>query len=156
MPTAAVVRLHGDPEHPTPGIGDGMLLADLDADGARAFLGAAGEGSGSPLLAAELRHLGGALAAPPADAGARGHFEGRFLLFGVGVPMAPGDAEAMDAHLDRLLGDLAPWANGKRFLSFAERESSAEECFPDASLERLARVRATYDPAGILVAPHAV
>ena len=67
MPSAAVARLHGDPEEPVPAIGDAILLEKLDAWAIEAFLRVAGEGS--PLLAAELRHLGGALAAPPAGAG---------------------------------------------------------------------------------------
>ncbi|HUA73887.1 MAG TPA: FAD-dependent oxidoreductase, partial [Solirubrobacteraceae bacterium] len=86
MPSTAVVRLHGDPEEPVPAIGDGRLLGALDDEAIAAFLSVAGEGS--PLLAAELRQLGGALAAAPAGAGARGCFEGEFLLFGVGIPGA--------------------------------------------------------------------
>ena len=62
MPSAAVVRLHGDPEDPVPAVGDGMLLERLDDLAIEMFLRVAGPGS--PLLAAELRHLGGALAAP--------------------------------------------------------------------------------------------
>jgi hypothetical protein len=135
-----------------PAIGDGILLERLDAWAIEAFLRVAGEGS--PLLAAELRHLGGALAAPPAGAGARGHLEGKFLLFGVGIPDAPAPSAALEAHLDRYLGALAPWATGTRFTSMAERRRSLATCVPDAALERLARIRAAVDPDELLVPAH--
>src|SRR6516225_1544341 len=74
MPSSAVPRLHGDPEDPIAAIGDAMLLETLDDQAIEMFIRVAGHGS--PLLAAELRHLGGALSSPPAGAGARGHLEG--------------------------------------------------------------------------------
>jgi FAD/FMN-containing dehydrogenase len=152
MPSAGVVRLHGDPEEPAPFVGDGMLLDRLDDEAIDAFLRVAGPGS--PLVAAELRHLGGALAVPPPGAGARGHLEGRFLLFGVGIPGMPAPAPELHAALDRYLGALLPWATGTRFTSFAERTSSLKTCVPDAALARLARARAAVDPDGLLVPSH--
>ena len=68
MPSAAAAHLHGDPEEPVPAIADGVLPEDLDDDAMDAFLRVAAPGS--PPLAAELRHLGGALAQAPANAGA--------------------------------------------------------------------------------------
>src|SRR5262249_21375262 len=105
---------------------------------------------------AELRHLGGALSSPPARAGARGHLEGEYLVFGVGIPGAPATAADLNAHLDRYLAALAPWATGTRFMSFAERQSSLETCVPPAALQRLARIRRAVDPDRLLVASHAV
>jgi FAD binding domain len=152
MPSGAIVRLHGDPEEPAPFIGDAILLSKLDDWAIESFLRVAGPGS--PLIAAELRHLGGALASPPPGAGARGHLEGRFLAFGVGNPGAPAPAEQLEAHLDHYLAALAPWATGTRFTSFAERTSSLRTCVPDAALERLARIRDSVDPDGLLLASH--
>lgn len=154
MPSAAVTRLHGDPEDPVPALGDGMLLEQLDDLAIDAFLRVAGPGS--PLLAAELRHLGGALASPPAGAGARGHLEGNFLLFGVGIPGAPASAAELVAHLDRYVGAMAPWATGTRFTSFAERRSTLESCVPAPALERLRQIHRAVDPDRLLVASHSV
>ncbi len=152
MPSAAVARLHGDPEEPAPFIGDGMLLDRLDDWAIESFLKVAG--SGSPLVSAELRHLGGALATPPPGSGARGHLEGRFLLFGVGLPGAPATAPELGSFLDRYLAAMEPWATGTRFLSFAERTSSLRTCVPDSALRRLQRIRAGFDPDGLLIASH--
>jgi hypothetical protein len=152
MASSAIVRLHGDPEEPAPFIGDAILLSKLDDWAIESFLRVAGPDS--PLVAAELRHLGGALAAPPPGAGARGHLEGRFLAFGVGIPGAPASAEQLNTHLDDYLATLKPWATGTRFASFAERTSSLHTCVPDAALDRLARIRASVDPDSLLLASH--
>jgi hypothetical protein len=152
MPSAAVTRLHGDPEAPAPFIGDAMLLEKLDDWAIESFLKVAGPGS--PLVAAELRQLGGALASPPPGAGARGSLEGEFLLFGVGVPGAPAPAPELEAFLDRYLAAMEPWATGTRFLSFAERTNSLRTCVPDSTLTRLARTRRSFDPDGLLVPSH--
>jgi FAD/FMN-containing dehydrogenase len=151
MPSVAVARLHGDPEEPVPAVADGILLEDLGDDAMEAFLRVAAPGS--PLLSAELRHLGGALAEAPADAGARGGLEGEFLLMGVGIAGPHGLAPA-HAHLDRLFAALEPAATGTRFASVAHRWGSLRTCVPDAALQRLARLREELDPDGLLVAPH--
>jgi FAD/FMN-containing dehydrogenase len=150
MPSAAVAHLHGDPEDPVPAIADGILLDRLDDAAIDAFLRVATPGS--PLLAVELRQLGGALARIPADTGARGHLEGEFLVLGVGMPGPHGLAPA-EAHLDRLFEALAPVATGTRFASVAQRWRTLRTCVPDATLERLAQLRAELDPDGLLVAP---
>jgi hypothetical protein len=152
MPSAGVARLHGDPENPMPGMGDGMLLSKLDDWAIESFLRVTGDGS--PLLAAEIRHLGGALAVPPAGAGARGHLEGSYLLFGAGVAGMPAPAHQLDAYLDRYLAVMQPWATGTRFTSFAERQNTLETCVPEAALPRLREIRAVVDGDGVLVAPH--
>jgi FAD/FMN-containing dehydrogenase len=150
MPSAALARVHGDPEEPVPAISDGVLLDDLDDDALDAFLRVSGPGSA--LLATELRQLGGALAQAPAGAGARGHLEGSFLLLGVGIS-GPDGLAPVEAHFDRLFDALRPAATGTRFGSVAQRWHSLRTCVPDAALERLARLRADLDPDGLLVAP---
>ncbi|MGK2931722.1 MAG: FAD-binding oxidoreductase, partial [Solirubrobacterales bacterium] len=69
QPTAAVTRLHGDPEEPMPSTADAVMLERLDADAARAFLGAVGGDTTSSLVTAEIRHAGGQLGRPASDGG---------------------------------------------------------------------------------------
>ena len=66
----ALSRLHMDPEHPVPGMAEHRLLAELPAEAIDAFVAAAGPGSGSAMLAAEIRHLGGALGVARPGSGA--------------------------------------------------------------------------------------
>ena len=74
----------------------------------------------------------------------------------MGIPGAPAPAAQLEAHLDRYLGAMAPWATGTRFTSFAERQSSLESCVPAPALKRLAEIRRAIDPERMLVASHAV
>ena len=102
VPAASIVRLHMDPEDPTPGVSDSTILADLPEAAIATYLEKAGPGSGSTLLAAELRQLGGALARPADGAGALPMLDGKFVLFAVAVAMTPemgiqGQADAIDS-----------------------------------------------------------
>jgi FAD/FMN-containing dehydrogenase len=153
MPAAAVTHLHGDPEAPTPGIGDGILLRDLNDQAIDAFLRVAGDRS---LAVAELRHLGGALSRSPQGAGALDHFDGTFLLYGAGVPDAPAPAEELNACLDGFLSAMAPWASGTRFWSFAERNFALDGSIGPEALNRAKQMRATLDPDGVLISPPTV
>ena len=59
MPVSQLSTLHMDPDHPVPGVGDGILLDSLPQEAVDAFVAAAGADSPVPLLSAEIRHLGG-------------------------------------------------------------------------------------------------
>jgi hypothetical protein len=150
MPAAAVSTLHGDPQDPMPGIGDGTLLAKLDDSAIDTFVRLARD---SPLVIAELRHLGGALGRSPQGAGALDHFDGEFLVYGAGVPGAPVPAAELNAYLDQFLLALAPCASGSRFLSFAERSYSLDGAITPEALERVRHTRAIVDPDRLLIGP---
>ncbi len=62
VPATALTRIGMDPEPPVPGLGHHATLNELPDEAIDAFVGAAGPEADSPLLLAELRHLGGALA----------------------------------------------------------------------------------------------
>jgi hypothetical protein len=89
IPAAALSHIHMDPEQPVPGHGDGMVLGELTPAAIETLVRVAGRGSGSPLLAVELRQLGGAISVPPAEHGALAKTGGAFALFAVGMAMTP-------------------------------------------------------------------
>lgn len=157
MPAAAALRIHGDPEQPTPGIAEHALLGELDDDAVAVLLDLAGAEAGDcPLLFVELRQLGGALAAPRAGRGALGGLVGRFALVAIGCPTAPGDAEAIEAGLGELMRRIAPWDTGRRYLNFCERPGPARPGYDPADHARLARIRAAWDPGARLLPTHAI
>jgi FAD/FMN-containing dehydrogenase len=156
MPPAGLPQIHMDPPEPVPGIGDGILLEDLDAAAIDAFLAVGDPETVRPLLLAELRQLGGALGRAPEGAGARGALEGRFGLFAVGSPMGPGDGEAIHERLTALLQALAPHATGTVLASFSESGGSAERAFPPEVYERLRDVRTARDPGELFVGSHRI
>jgi FAD/FMN-containing dehydrogenase len=146
MPAAGLARLHADPEGPTPGVGDGMLLDSLPADAVAALVEVAGPGSGSPFLSLEIRHLGGALARPAPGAGALSHLDGEFALYAVGVPFDGEQAHLLDRHLDTLTRRMAPWGRNRAYLNFAERPNQAAAAFDGDVHDRLQAIRTRVDP----------
>ena len=114
---------------------------------------AAGPGSGSPLASVELRHTGGALARP-AD-GALSSLPGAFLLFAVGAPEDPADLTPVDRQLERVREALQDHAAGV-LLSFVEEPTDVASGYAPEAWERLARVRAAYDPERRMLANHPV
>ena len=79
--------VHLDPTEPTPFAGFGCLLDDFPADAAAESLRTAGPDSGSPLVMAELRQLGGAARCEPAQPDAFCGRSARFNLMTGGVPL---------------------------------------------------------------------
>jgi hypothetical protein len=131
------------------------VIDDVDAF-TQAFVGAAGPGSGSSLLLAELRQLGGALGRPDPRGGALPMLSGEFVLFGLGMVFGPDDVARVAADSERLVAACAQWGNGRQYLNFAERPTDSSAAFDAAAWQRLTAVRSTYDPAGLFVANHAI
>jgi FAD/FMN-containing dehydrogenase len=156
IPVAALQHVHMDPEHPVPGLGDGMLLDDLSATSIDALVAAAGPGSGSPFLSVEVRPLGGAIARPAAGGGAVSHLDADFALYAVGIAMSPEQAAAISAHVSLLHEALAPWASETTYLNFAEADIAGDRLFGPYAHHRLRAVKAAYDPADLFRSNHPV
>jgi len=156
MPTPALVRLHGDPEHPVPAASGHAMLSELPADAVQAFAAAAGPGSGSPLLAAELRQLGGALGRVPDDHGALPKLDAAAALFAVGIAATPELGIAVAAHARALAETMEPWSTGGTYLNFAEEPTDTRTAFPSETYQRLQSIRRQVDPDAIFQANHPI
>ncbi|HTR88918.1 MAG TPA: FAD-binding protein [Solirubrobacteraceae bacterium] len=154
IPAEGLSRIHMDPEHPVPGLGHHAVLRELPDDAIDAFAGVAGVESGSPLLLAELRHTGGALARAAEGAGALASLPGEFAMLGVGVPMSPELGRAIAGQLDLLERTMAPWACEGGYQNFAERPCPLESLLPADTCARLAEVKRRHDPRGVFRAKH--
>jgi hypothetical protein len=152
----ALSYLHMDPEQPVPGIGDHALLSDVTAEAIDAVVAAAGCESGSPLLAVELRHVGGALARAVPGAGARSKIDAPYIFFAVGVPATPELAAAIPARLAQLKNVLSPWIAPGAYLNFAEEPTDLSTAFEDETFRALQAVKATYDGRDTIHANHAI
>jgi FAD/FMN-containing dehydrogenase len=155
-PAAALARLHMDPEGPTPAVSDSLVLGSLPEAAIDALVAAVGPGSGSTLMLSELRQLGGALGRPHQGAGAMPVLEGQFLFFAVAVAATPETGARGRADARRAAGALAPWGNGRTYLNFAEEAVDTSAGYDPVSFARLQRLRAAYDPSGLMVATHRV
>jgi FAD/FMN-containing dehydrogenase len=156
IPAAALTRIHMDPEQPVPGLGHHLVLRELPDEALDAFARAAGPEADSPLLMAELRQLGGAMARPAEGAGALAALDADFVMVAVGVLMAPEMKAPLDHALDRLADKMGPWASEGGYYNFAERPCDVDAILPPETCARLAEVKRRWDPDERIVANHAV
>jgi FAD/FMN-containing dehydrogenase len=155
-PPAGIAELHMDPKQPVPALTDSVMLGDLPAEAIDRFLAAAGPGSGSRLIVADLRHLGGALRRSQPSHGALATLDASFLSFGVGIA---GDDAARDASRERLalLNDaMAPYDSGRRYLNFADQPTDPALFWPPDVYQRLRAIKASIDPDGLFRANHTI
>jgi hypothetical protein len=154
IPAEALSKIHMDPEQPVPGLGHHALISELPDDAIDAFVGAVGPDAGSPLLLAELRHIGGALGRAGENAGALAKLDADFLMFGIGMPMTPELGQAIDGYLDHLDETMAPWRAAGGYFNFAERSCGIDAILPRDTHERLLEVKRRWDPEGLISANH--
>jgi FAD/FMN-containing dehydrogenase len=156
VPASSLVRLHMDPEGGAPVASDSAMLGGFPDAAIDAFLAEVGPGSGTSLLLAELRQLGGALGRPHAGGGVLTHLDARFVSFA--AAMAVDGESAARGHADavRLHETLAPFANGRQYLNFAENPVDVRSAYPDRAWRQLAGIRSAVDPDGVFAANHPI
>jgi FAD/FMN-containing dehydrogenase len=146
IPTQALIHLHMDPPGPVPGKGEHhVAMATLPAEAIDAFVAANGADSGSDILTAEIRHLGGAIARPDASHGAA-HIDAEYVSFAASMAASPDMAAKAEQDLARLDEALSPYQSARKYLNFTETASKPGEFFEKATLERLRAVKAQVDP----------
>jgi FAD/FMN-containing dehydrogenase len=155
---AAVPGTHMDPPNPVTSHGDHLLLSELGDDGVAAFLGVFGVGSGSPLVSAELRQLGGACAVPDPAGGVLSHLPGRFVYQAVGVPSDQLTPPDIAAHYARARAALAPWDTGRTAPNFVASHAQPQGHLTADQIDAVDRIRKRVDPTGLFhgdITPHA-
>jgi FAD/FMN-containing dehydrogenase len=151
-PPAGIADLHMDPRQPVAGLTQGMLVGDLPPQAIDRFVAAAGPGSGSRLLAADLRHVGGALRRSEPHHGALSSLDASFLSFGVGLAF---DADSR-TRLQALDDALAPYDAGRRYLNFTDHRTDPARFFSPQAYRRLRAVKAAVDPDELFRANHPI
>ncbi|MEU7814753.1 FAD-binding protein [Pseudonocardia sp. NPDC049154] len=137
--------IHADPVLPQPVACGGAILPRWD-DAAIAVL--VDEVSVSKPHMLELRHLGGALARPPAVSNAVGHRDAYYNLF---TSAYPGQTFADAVGLQTALYErLLPWTGGRALYNFAAspggRPVDARTAFDEPTYSRLRSVKTAWDP----------
>ncbi len=151
IPFAEVATISNDPLDPLPAIATTDWLDEL-SDQAGEVLAGAVFGAGSPLLFAEVRHCGGAIARGPEHPNAYGNRARRHVLEVVGITPTPEAFAAAERFIAGMRADLAPALAGGAYLNFlegAEKLRRTREGFEPAAWERLRAVKASYDPANL-------
>ncbi|GAT74544.1 oxidoreductase [Microbacterium sp. HM58-2] len=154
IPAPGLLGVHMDPPTPTPSVSAHTMLAGLPPDAIDALLAVAGPGVQTPLMFAEIRHLGGALARPTDAALSR--LDGTHTV--VAVSVAP-SAELVElgAEVTRAVVDaLRPWSTGGHYANFTEHPVEGASLYGPEAWERLIRIRDVYDPGRTWVAAYGV
>jgi hypothetical protein len=154
IPTATLHKLHMDPEHPVPGLGEGMMLDELTPEAVAEVTAIVGPAS--PLLSVEFRHLGGELGRHAPGNGVAGSLEGAYMMFAVGIPMSPELTAAIERDIAQLQRALARCDSGRVNLNFAHYPRSGRALFGEDAYIRLRRLKTEIDPENVFHANHQV
>jgi FAD/FMN-containing dehydrogenase len=108
------------------------------------------EAATAPMAAAQLRVLGGAVARVPAGATAYAHRARRIMVNVAAMYQRPEEQPAHAAWVAGLAGELSDGAPGV-YVGFLadEGEERVREAYPGATWDRLAAVKAEYDPDNV-------
>jgi hypothetical protein len=156
IPASGLGRIAMDPEPPVPALGHHRVISELPDQAIDAFYEVAGPESGSPLLLAELRQLGGALGRPAENGGALDMLDAEWVMLGIGMLMDPAMRDPIAAHLDKLADAVDPWAAEGGYFNYAERPCDVDAILPPATCDRLAHVKRSWDPDNLIRANHSV
>lgn len=104
----------------------------------------------------QIRHLGGPLAVAHPAQGAAGHVEEPYMLFALGVPAAPGLAEAIAATFRGIDVALVGHTSGRTVPNFLGAHGDPLRARPASTLDRLRAIKTERDPHGTVRSNRAV
>ena len=156
VPPVGISELHMDPPEPVPYTGEGQMLGLLPEAAVDAFVAAAGPESGSPLVSAEIRHLGGALFRSADHHGALATFDAAYLTFGLGMVLDEETYRANRAQLAKLAQAFEPYDTGRQYLNFTEEGTDPARFYRPEAYRRLRAVKADVDPENVFRANHPI
>jgi len=147
MSFAGVDGIHMDPRDPLPSVVRGGLLHSLPAESIDALLEVAGPGVDAPLVAVELRLMGGALGRPAQVPNAVAGREGAYALTVV-APAPPPLLDTAGVVADLVVSTTRQWSTGTSLVNFAGNAAESTAWTPEV-LARLQRAKAAVDPQNV-------
>jgi FAD/FMN-containing dehydrogenase len=150
MPFSEVATISNDPVDPVPGLSSGAWLRDLSDETADILLRYVLPQSGPPpLMFAEVRHAGGAIAKADPHSAAYGNRDAMHSLQVVGVTPTPEIHATVSQHVAQLKSELASHLHGGVYLNFLEGEearSRTQQGYLPETYARLRALKTKYDP----------
>jgi hypothetical protein len=137
-------------------VGRTFFMDRVGLEEARAIVDAI-EASDAPMKAVQLRPLGGAMAKVPADATAFAHRDARIMAIVVSFYESDADRERRAAWVLGLAAQLDQGVPGA-YVNFLEDggPDGVRHAYPDATWNRLARIKAEVDPTNVFRRNHNV
>ena len=149
MPYSAVYAMEEPDYHPI-ALSRTTFIDEFDLDKAEQIIAKLGTSS-SPMPACQLRPLGGAMARVPADATAFAHRDRKFMATAAVVFEDPAEEETHKAWAVEFGDMLRGWSGGGSYVNFLydDELERIPEAYPQATWERLVRVKQKYDPENL-------
>ncbi len=152
-PLEALGHLAMDPPDPSEGAAEGVVLSSLDEDAIDAWLSAIDSPECAGVVAADLRHLGGALALGEGHDAALTGLDGVVAAVAIAPATPAATLDQASAMVDLALAALGPWVGEHQYANFVERPV-AQRTLVGVAVDRLDTVRMTYDPDGTVLRRH--
>lgn len=150
MPFSQVATISNDPVNPMAALSTGAWLRELSDEVIDILIRYAAPGNeASPLVFAEVRHAGGAIARVDPQAGAYGNREASLLLQMIGPAPTPEAYHHLAQYTGQIKEHLRPYLTGGVYMNFLEGEESQQQVengFLPVTYRRLMALKATYDP----------
>jgi FAD/FMN-containing dehydrogenase len=127
-----------------------MFVDDIDARAAEAIVDQV-RASTAPMAVAQLRVLGGAMARVPSDATAFAHRERGLMVNVVSMHAGPEDDAEVHERWVTGLADTLQQGEPAAYVNFlgVEGEARVREAYPGPTWDRLAEIKARYDPTNL-------
>lgn len=137
-----------DSYHPT-AVGRTMFVDSIDAGSAASIMNYL-ESSDASLRVAQLRALGGAMARVPADATAFAHRDSKIMVNVATFYDGLEDRPRREAWVEEFAGSLRQ-SDAGAYVGFLAEEGAqrVRAAYPGATWDRLARLKAKYDPTNL-------
>ncbi|MDX1435661.1 MAG: FAD-binding oxidoreductase [Anaerolineales bacterium] len=150
MPFSDVAAISNDPPDPVPGRSTSAWLSGFHDEAIEALIDYGFPGPGGPPLAVtEVRHAGGAIARVDPETTAYSLRQARHLLQLIGITPTPDLSDQLVQYTTALLEALEPHLDRGVYMNFLEGEESrrrVREGFSTEAYNRLAELKARYDP----------
>jgi hypothetical protein len=150
LPFANAAAISQDPVDPMNTMGRTETLADLSDETIDALITVAGRPPVSPVVLAEVRHLGGAMRRAPAQPSAFSHRDMEFVLNIIAMPHSPDHESVVASYLAASVAVLEPQRTGQTYMNFlSDIDGSPERvraAFTPAAYARLVVLKQRYDP----------
>lgn len=146
VPFPEIGTITNDPVDPGPSVSRTELFRRFDADTVATLLA----GPIDPLLAVQVRHLGGALTQE--RPGPHGPLTEEYAIYMVGLAPTPESGAAVAAKQAELRAQLGDAVTGRKPMTFLGLTDTLGDAFSAQELERLRSVKREWDPEGRFVA----